>query len=174
MSTQNDLRYCTGLAAAFVRGRMPELGGAAGGAVDDAQVIARGAAAGLRLHKFKRNTELPRVRRVLGALRGIAPRSLLDAVTRGGVGVRGHGARAWRTSPKGAASIRCASRGRRSRRTNGGALHQGRRGAPRRRAVQFVRASFLTSVLDSGTHWLNRPIVPNALAPGADLFGGSP
>jgi 2-polyprenyl-3-methyl-5-hydroxy-6-metoxy-1,4-benzoquinol methylase len=45
---------------------------------DDGAVIARGLAAGLRLHKFKRNTNLPRVHRVLGALRGIAPRSLLD------------------------------------------------------------------------------------------------
>jgi ubiquinone/menaquinone biosynthesis C-methylase UbiE len=32
----------------------------------------------LRLHKFKQNTELPRVRRVLGILRGVQPESLLD------------------------------------------------------------------------------------------------
>jgi hypothetical protein len=37
---------------------------------------------------------------------------------------------------------------------------------------KFVRASFLTAVVDSGTHWLRRPIVPNALAAGVDLFGG--
>ena len=37
---------------------------------------------------------------------------------------------------------------------------------------KFVRHGFLTSVLDSGTHWLNRPIVPNQLAPGIDLFAG--
>lgn len=37
---------------------------------------------------------------------------------------------------------------------------------------KHVRASFLTSVLDSGSHWLNRPIVPNQLRPGADLWGG--
>jgi len=44
------------------------------------RVIVRGAEAGLRLHKFKRTHEmLPRVRRVLGFLRGIAPESLLDA-----------------------------------------------------------------------------------------------
>jgi hypothetical protein len=36
---------------------------------------------------------------------------------------------------------------------------------------KFVRHEFLTSVVDSGTHWLNRPIVPNELAPGVDLFG---
>jgi hypothetical protein len=36
---------------------------------------------------------------------------------------------------------------------------------------KWIRASFLTTVLDSGTHWLRRPIVPNQLAPGVDLFG---
>jgi hypothetical protein len=35
---------------------------------------------------------------------------------------------------------------------------------------KFVRKSFLTSVLDSGSHWLNRPIIPNALAAGVDLY----
>jgi hypothetical protein len=39
---------------------------------------------------------------------------------------------------------------------------------------KWVRASFLTAVLDSGTHWLRRPIVPNRLAAGVDLFGGQP
>jgi hypothetical protein len=38
---------------------------------------------------------------------------------------------------------------------------------------KYVRRSFLTSVLDSGTHWLRRPIVPNGLAPGVDLFEGT-
>lgn len=41
-------------------------------------VIATGMAAGLRLHRFKRTMELPRVRHVLGILRGIGPASLLD------------------------------------------------------------------------------------------------
>lgn len=35
---------------------------------------------------------------------------------------------------------------------------------------KWVRASFLTAVVDSGSHWLARPIVPNQLAPGVDLF----
>lgn len=35
---------------------------------------------------------------------------------------------------------------------------------------KFVRPSFLTSVLDSSSHWLDRPIVPNQLAPGVDIF----
>lgn len=39
---------------------------------------------------------------------------------------------------------------------------------------KFVRASFLGAVLDSGSHWLARPIVPNALAPGVDLFAEMP
>lgn len=37
-----------------------------------------GLAAGLRLHKFKRNLELPRVQRILGILRGLNPENLLD------------------------------------------------------------------------------------------------
>jgi hypothetical protein len=39
---------------------------------------------------------------------------------------------------------------------------------------KYVRRGFLTSVVDSGTHWLNRPIVPNELQPGVDLFAGAP
>jgi len=35
---------------------------------------------------------------------------------------------------------------------------------------KWVRASFLTAVVDSGSHWLARPIVPNQLAAGVDLF----
>jgi hypothetical protein len=37
---------------------------------------------------------------------------------------------------------------------------------------KFVRATFLNTILDSGTHWLRRPVVPNGLADGVDLFGG--
>jgi hypothetical protein len=35
---------------------------------------------------------------------------------------------------------------------------------------KYVRAGFLTAVLKSESHWLSRPIVPNRLADGADLF----
>jgi hypothetical protein len=35
---------------------------------------------------------------------------------------------------------------------------------------KFVRPDFLNSILDSETHWLDRPIVPNQLAEGVDLF----
>ncbi|MCX5748147.1 MAG: RNA ligase family protein [Proteobacteria bacterium] len=35
---------------------------------------------------------------------------------------------------------------------------------------KWVRASFLTAVVDSGSHWLARPIVANRLADGVELF----
>src|SRR5215475_8380277 len=66
-------RYYTELAAAFIRGK---LGGA--GNLSSEELIEMGKARGLRLHKFKRQAELPRVRNVLGVLRGLAPASLLD------------------------------------------------------------------------------------------------
>ncbi len=37
---------------------------------------------------------------------------------------------------------------------------------------KWIRAGFLTAVLDSGMHWLKRPIVPNLLRDDVDLFGG--
>jgi ubiquinone/menaquinone biosynthesis C-methylase UbiE len=66
-------RYYLDLAAAFVRGRLPHLP-----PLSPEALIERGTAEGLRLHKFKRNAGLPRVRRVLGILHGLAPQSLLD------------------------------------------------------------------------------------------------
>ena len=36
--------------------------------------------------------------------------------------------------------------------------------------LKWIRASFLTAVVDSGSHWLARPIVPNQLADGVELF----
>src|SRR6476620_8480200 len=71
-STQRmDDRYFVELAAAFVRGRLGER-------LDGEAAIARGLEAGLRLHKFKRNSELPRVKKVIGLLRGLSPATLLD------------------------------------------------------------------------------------------------
>jgi hypothetical protein len=35
---------------------------------------------------------------------------------------------------------------------------------------KYVRPSFLTKVIDSGSHWHDRPIIPNLLQPGVDLF----
>src|SRR5262245_33915006 len=60
------------LAAAFARGRLDRL------ALDDDEAIDAGLAAGLPLHRFKRSATLPRVRRVIGALRGLGAGSLLD------------------------------------------------------------------------------------------------
>ncbi len=36
--------------------------------------------------------------------------------------------------------------------------------------LKFVRGSFLNTILDSESHWVNRPIVANCLAEGVDLF----
>jgi hypothetical protein len=35
---------------------------------------------------------------------------------------------------------------------------------------KFVRASFLQAVFDSGSHWMDRPIIPNQLREGCDIF----
>ena len=75
----DDSHYLA-LAAAFCRGRL-----GAGAPEADRAAIEAGLAAGLRLHRFKRTAELPRVRRVLGALRALAAASLLDVGTGRGV-----------------------------------------------------------------------------------------
>lgn len=67
-----DTRYYIHLAAAFVRGKMPELSG-----LSDSECVERGREAGLKVHKFKR-TSLPRVHAVLGLLRSIHAQQLLD------------------------------------------------------------------------------------------------
>ncbi len=36
---------------------------------------------------------------------------------------------------------------------------------------KYVRSSFLTTILQSESHWLNRPIIPNVLRADVDLFG---
>lgn len=36
---------------------------------------------------------------------------------------------------------------------------------------KFVRHGFVQTILDSGTHWAERPILPNMLEPGRNLFG---
>jgi hypothetical protein len=36
--------------------------------------------------------------------------------------------------------------------------------------LKWIRASFLNSILESGTHWQDRPIIPNQLAPEVDLW----
>jgi 2-polyprenyl-3-methyl-5-hydroxy-6-metoxy-1,4-benzoquinol methylase len=68
-------------AAAYVRGSLAD---AANGR-SDAELLALGRAAGLKLQRFKRTMGLPRIRAVLGALRGMAPTNLLDIGTGRGV-----------------------------------------------------------------------------------------
>ncbi|PNV62934.1 DNA ligase [Clostridium sp. chh4-2] len=36
--------------------------------------------------------------------------------------------------------------------------------------LKYVRSSFLNTILDTETHWLDRPLIPNRLKPGTDLF----
>jgi hypothetical protein len=37
---------------------------------------------------------------------------------------------------------------------------------------KYVRAGFLQTVFDSESHWMDRPLIPNQLAPGASLWDG--
>jgi 2-polyprenyl-3-methyl-5-hydroxy-6-metoxy-1,4-benzoquinol methylase len=61
-------------AAAYVRGMCPPAPREGGRAA----ALAYGRAQGLKLHRFKRSAELPRVRAVLGVLRALSPSSLAD------------------------------------------------------------------------------------------------
>ena len=69
------------LAAAYVRGACPD----APGSASSEELIEFGRAAGLKLHRFKRTSALPRVQAVIGVLRGLAPTNLLDIGTGRGV-----------------------------------------------------------------------------------------
>ena len=73
MSLSNHYEH---FAAAFVRGKLGIDG-------SDEEVLER--AGDLRLHRFKRSNQLPRVRKVLGTLHGLAPERLLDLGTGRGV-----------------------------------------------------------------------------------------
>jgi ubiquinone/menaquinone biosynthesis C-methylase UbiE len=81
-----EMPYYARLAASYVRGRlgasMPaDVLGTPLDELSEAQLgalVAAGQEAGLRLHRFKRTMGLLRVRKTLGALRGLAPESLLD------------------------------------------------------------------------------------------------
>jgi precorrin-6B methylase 2 len=64
----------TELAEAYARGMLPAVADGA----SSAALLEQARAAGLKLHRFKRTMDLPRVRAVLGALRGLAPESLVD------------------------------------------------------------------------------------------------
>lgn len=70
---ERDERLYRAPAEAYVRGSKPELS-----ALEGEALLAAGAHAGLKLHRFKRTMGLPRVARALGALKAIGPASLLD------------------------------------------------------------------------------------------------
>jgi hypothetical protein len=90
-------RYHLRFAAAFVRGRLADAAECQTHPAifsqpldelsekDCGQLFHLGENAGLRLHRFKRTQGLRRVQRVIGALRGISPESLLDIGTGRGV-----------------------------------------------------------------------------------------
>lgn len=90
MSTQRE--YYQPLAAAYVRNKLytmaggehPELFEAELEALSDdelAQLVELAQAHELRLHRFKRAMDLPRVQKVLGILKGLQPANLLDIGT---------------------------------------------------------------------------------------------
>lgn len=37
---------------------------------------------------------------------------------------------------------------------------------------KYVRADFLQAITESGSHWAERPLLPNRLADGVDIFSG--
>lgn len=61
------------LAVAYVRGKLDGLDD-----LSDDKILEAGRQAGLKLHRFKKTAELPRVRAVLGILKGLNPSSLID------------------------------------------------------------------------------------------------
>ena len=65
--------YYHKFASAYVRGKMPHLE-----EQNPEDLLRAGAEAGLRISRFKRTAELPRVRRVLGILRSVHPETVLD------------------------------------------------------------------------------------------------
>lgn len=72
-SSPDPAHYYLDLCTAYVRGSL-----GARPAESAVCLLQRGRAAGLRLNRFKKTQGLPRVHKVLGMLRGLAPASLLD------------------------------------------------------------------------------------------------
>lgn len=70
--------YFERLAAAFVRGTYPEWNQIPLDEDDWESRIQTGLERGLRIHRFKRTMDLPRVQKVLGILQGLYPGELLD------------------------------------------------------------------------------------------------
>jgi hypothetical protein len=82
--------------------------------------------------------------------------------------------RAWRDTLRQVCEAHDLDYARALRETDSGAGMEGlyikvEEGAVQER-FKYVRATFLAAVLQSETHWLDRPIVPNQLRPGVDIF----
>lgn len=88
MLVSEDTPLYSRIAAAYVRGKLGHQAGTEPALVDRPletldetqlmEIIQRGRAHALRLHRFKRTMGLARVAKVLGILKGIAPAELLD------------------------------------------------------------------------------------------------
>lgn len=68
----SDDSHYVALAAAYARGALRDP------SLSDEAALAAAVQAGLKLHRFKRSSQLPRVKAVLGALRGFGASSLVD------------------------------------------------------------------------------------------------
>lgn len=79
-TTELARRFYLEPAAAFVRHALPDISNET-----PEELVRLGLYAGLRLHRFKRTSDLPRVRKVLGILRGLGPESILDVGSGRGV-----------------------------------------------------------------------------------------
>jgi SAM-dependent methyltransferase len=80
MSDDLASRYYLDFACAFTRGKLPDAP-----ELPPEELFRFGERSGLRLHKFKRSSLLPRVKRVFGLLHGLAPEHLLDVGSGRGV-----------------------------------------------------------------------------------------
>jgi hypothetical protein len=225
----SDDSHHVALAAAYCRGRLgrAELG--------DDDAIAAGQAAGLRLHRFKRTAELPRVRHAdaiapvaaagrivygewlyakhtvfydrlphyfmefdvfepgVGFLSTARRRELLAGAPIASVPVLWEGvvrdpaalpelvgpslykSSGWRDALAAGAEAAGISPRRAVDETDPSDHAEGlyikvEEGGTVVERYKWIRASFLTAVADSGTHWLARPILPNRLADGVEIF----
>lgn len=98
-------------------------------------------------------------------------------VLSGLVGPSRYKSRDWRSALDGAAGETGLDKARVRTETDGSDLMEGlyikiEEGDDTIGRCKFVRASFLDTVQASGSHWMDRPILPNRLAPDADIFAG--
>lgn len=87
--------------------------------------------------------------------------------------------RRWREALAGVCESKGLDAGRALRETDPAGLMEGlylkvEEGGRVAERFKLVRAGFLQAVDDSGEHWLNRPLIPNRLREGVDLFAPVP